>query len=320
MPDYCSAADLKKAYADIDRFDLKVTLDAYSFVEHSSPIYKLHDSGYVGRLYRAGADLGDAEVNLVAVDAEDEWFYDSTTDTLYVQVPSGSVTDWSWKAAYKAWATVKTEAITNAAGWLEDNLDPKMPRPIPMTTRTGGDYSYDYSIVLANALLACILIVRGSDPKHSIIPSLERQVFDPDVGLVSRINSGDMALSFEWTRSDGGFLEEGSTDSPTTGRPVDPVGTPLLDGYNRYKLEIVDAGTVTAAVDNETVTYKVTDVDGQEVVADTLINQKYQTAGGGMQVRWLPGVYSADDYWWLSVQTKAPSTSQFQTMRLHRRM
>jgi len=41
----------------------------------------------------------------------------------------------------------------------------------------------------------------------------------------------------------------------------------------------------------------------------------YHGIGGGYSVRFIPGVYTADDFWWLSVTGVAPNTSVIQQIR-----
>ena len=314
MPDYCATTDLQKVFVDIGNYDRKLNLSRNDWTVYSDDVDMQQDTGGVVKLYRDGVDLGTAEANVGACDADGKWYYKDGVDSEILYCFNTNAADtYTWQSAPTDWHTAQNNAITKASEQLETELDNRIQRPIPQSNRTGGG-TYDYVIVKATALLACILLVEASDPGASVLADLRNQLYGDD-GIITRINSGDLRLSFEWTRSDGGFVEEGAIDATTTGRPIDAVGSPTV-AYNRYKIKIGTGGTVTAGSDNTTVTFGVTDIEGTSVLGDTVIDQSgYHGIGGGYSVRFIPGVYVADDYWWLTVTGVAPSTNVIQEIK-----
>jgi len=321
MPSYCAATDLSKVFTDIGNYDRKLPLSQNDWtVYNASDVDMQQDTGPVGALFRNGVNLGSPQINVVACNADGKWYYSNKSgeEVLYCFNIAAAST-YTWMVAPTGWYTAQTNAISNASERLEGLLDPKMPRPLPETTRAGSTYDYDWPIVKATALLACIDLVEASAPGAAVLEDLRTQLFGEN-GIITQINAGIAKLSFEWTRSDGGALEVGAINGATTGRPVDAVGSPTVQ-YNRYKIKIGTGGTITAGTDNTTVTFGVTDLEGSTVVSDTVIDQtEYHGIGGGYSARFIPGVYTANDYWWLTVQDQsaAPDTSDIYQITLRR--
>jgi hypothetical protein len=318
MPDYCATTDLQKVFVDVGNYDRKLSFSRHDWTVFADNVDMQQDTGAVAKLYRNGVDLGAQQISAAACDADGKWFYKSgATDEILYCYNTNDADTYTWELAPLDWYTAQANAITNASEQLETLLDARLPRPIPQSNRTGGTYTYDYVIVKATALLACIMLVEASDPGASVLGDLRAQLYGDD-GIITRINSGDARLSFEWTRSDGGQLEEGSIDATTTGRPIDAVGSPTV-AYNKYKILIVTGDDVDAAVDNTIASFSVTDIEGNAVLGETIIDQAgYHGIGGGYSVRFIPGKYVADDYWWLTVVGVAPSTSVIQEIRMVR--
>jgi len=308
---YCNA-DLKRYYTNIDEFDLKKTL-MDEWVNISDNIWRYYDSGSVSRLYKDGEDLGDPQASEVAVNSNDEWFYDSTNDYIVMKIEGTAVIE-EMQVAPMDWPSAKVAAIADGAEWLEGLLDVRFPRPLPKNANG----NYDYIIERINGLLACIILIRTSNPEASEIDAIWRELYnDTETGLLQLLNSGKIKLGFEVTQSDKGAIEVGALDATTTGELTDPQGTATLD-YEKFKVEIVTGGTLTTGTKNETVTYKVTDSQGSEVNSVDYITGYYQPIGGGIEARFTPGVYVADDYWFVTVTAVPSSTQTIKSIKVSR--
>lgn len=307
---YCDS-DLKKYYANIDQFDLKKTFTD-EWVVHSGNVDKYPDSGSVSKLYRNGDDLGEAQASIAAISADGNWYYDSASDTLYCQNTNNADT-YEFQVSPLSWSDAKTAAISDAAEWLESELDNRFPRPIPRNSNG----SFDWAIKRLNGLLACVILIRSTDPGNAVLESIISEVTNPEkTGLLDRLNAGQIKLSFEITR-DGYWLADGATDSDTTGYITDLNGLPTVN-YDKYKIEITVGGTLATGAENETIKYKVTDSQGDEIFSADFIDGYYQPMGGGIVGRFMPGVYVAGDYWWLTVSGRASTTSTIGKMRVDR--
>jgi len=225
---YCNA-NLKRYYSNIDQYDTKKTL-TYDWEVHSGNVDVYADSGSVTKLYRNGVDLGNAQASAVACVADGNWFYDSDSDSLYCYNTNDAI-DYEFQVAPFDWADAKTNAITNGANWLESMLDGRFPRPLPRNA----DGTFDYILQQANGILACIILVRQTDPTAPIIESLMSQVLnDNNTGLLDLLNAGKIKLGFEITR-EGAFLSDGATDEETTGYIEGITGVPNTT-YDKFKM------------------------------------------------------------------------------------
>ena len=316
---YCSSSDLQKYYSPVDNYDLKMDMPNFEFVDQGSDVFQLNDAGAVIVAYRDGLDLGAAAATVGAISSENDWFYDSALDRFTIKLGSSEVaTDYRFQRAPMDWADSKTEACEIGSNQVNQFLDVRFPRPLPKISDNETDAEYDQAVVEMTAILACVHLIKSSGSEDWV--DLEARVFNEDgTGILDRLNKGEIKLSFELTKSDEGAITEVTTDASTTGYLTDAIGTASVDGYEVYLVKISVAGTLTAGTINTDAKYVVTDSQGNEIVASTLITGLYQTIGGGMSARWTPGVYKENDLWTLKVQTKGVDTSDIGVIRMVRR-
>lgn len=318
---YAQAADLKKHFARIDEYDLKNKLSDYKFVQHSGNTWKLQDSGSVVVLYLNGEDQGSAVANVGALSNDYDWVYVTSEDCLYILFATGDTpTDNSWRieAAPQDWDDAKTDAIKYASEMMESILDDRFPRPIPKTTSSKvSGVEYDYWVVMCTSLLAAWHLVKATDPGGEDHQNLTDQLGTPigaeNPGLLDKINNGDIKLSFELTDSDGAQIEEVSVNASSTGFPTEPIGEASVE-YEAYIIEIVAGGTITNGTANTSVSYKVTNSQGETVVSTTIIDGNYyHEIGAGIKARFVAeeagSVYTTGDKWVLIAQNEGINTS-----------
>ena len=307
---YCDA-DLKKYFANIDQYDLKKTLSD-EWVVHSEAVDKYADCGSVTKLYRNGVDLGTAKGALGSIAADGDWYYDSAADLLYCQNTNEANT-YEFQVSPLSWADAKTAAISDGAKWLESMLDGRFPRPLPKNN----DGTYDFILQRANGLLACILLIRSTDPTDSAAGQLLNELFnDAGNGMLDLLNAGKIKLGFEVSR-EGAILSDGALNSATTGYITDIQGTPNV-AYDKFKVLIGASGTLTTGTENTTITYTVTDSQGDLIHSAEYIDGYYQPLGGGIYGRFVPGVYTSGDYWFITVTgypNRSATTGQIKVVR-----
>jgi len=320
MATYCTASDLERFFVNIDAYDLKQTLNSLSTVTHSAGAlvtgYKITDTGSAAKLWIDGVELTlDSAIPTEA----NHWYYDSDADIVYfclenAETPTSSVI----QIAPLDWKTAKDDACEFGSEWLEGLLDSRFPRPIPKTTKSNSSRDYDYIIIKASALLACLHLIKATDPNSPDVEVIQNQLWnDVDTGIIDMINAGKIKLSFEITRSSGGEIISSSRDATTTGDLIDVLGSPTTT-YGRYKVEIVTGGTINEFSDNTTVTYKVTNREGETAVSTSEIDMGFQPVGGGMYARFTSGIYVAGDYWVIEVKGTPAETSVFRSIPLRR--
>lgn len=319
MATYCAVTDLQKYFTAIDNYDLKMDLPDFEFVNYSGDKWKLGDSGACVVLYRSGIDLGAASASEAALSAENDWFYDSSEDVLYIQLGSGDSPeddDIRLQRSPQDWSDAKTYACQVGTSKVDQELDARFPRPIPKVDDNPTGDDYDQAIVELCALYACLHLIEASGSEDYIDVS-RRITNEEENGLLDRLNSGAIKLSFELTRSDSGEIKEITTDATTTGFLTDAIGTPS-DTYEVYLATVAVGGTLSTGTENTTVTFGVTNSQGEVVQSNELMTGRYQSIGGGMSARWMPGVYVAGDQWSLTVKTTGPDTSTIGVIRMTR--
>ena len=305
---YITWPDVRSVLASVDAFDLKVNLNEDAFTDATQDT--LTDSGYIGRLFRDGIDLGAAEASAAAVTADSEWFYDSASDLLTTFNTNASDT-YEWMAAPDTLANIQAKFMNTGAEMFESILDPRYPRPFPKSDRTYSGASYEAPLIKGVALFAAREAILNSDPGSLELIKVENQLWnESETGLIDLIKKGELKFEFEKTDSDEhGEIVPGTLNAATTGYPVETFGNATID-YAKLKVKIGTGGTITYGTANTTIDYTVVDGDGTEIVSATILDiTEVQTIGYGVSISWADGVYTADDFWYIYVRQHATTSS-----------
>jgi hypothetical protein len=295
---YITWSDVRSVLASVDAFDSRIPLNENRFVDATQDT--LSDSGYIGRLYRDGVDLGAAEATAVAVDADSEWFYDSATDILYTFNTNVSNT-YEWMAAPDTLANIQAKYMNTGAEMFEA-VNPRFPRPLPKTDRAYSGASYEAGIVKGVALFAAREAIISSDPGSPELFKVESQLWnEQETGLIDLIKKGDLKFEFEKTDSDEhGEIVPGTITS-TTGYPIETFGEATVP-FAKLKVKVVTGATITYGTAG-TATYQVTDGDGTVLVSATIIDiDAIQPIGYGVSISWSAGIYTANDFWYIYIR------------------
>ena len=314
---YISWSDVRSVLANVDAYDSKIALPEHDFVASTQDT--LDDCGYIGRLYRDGVDLGAAESTAVAVDADGEWFYDSATDKLYTFNTNDPDT-YIWEAAPDTLANLQALYMNKGAEMLESVLDNRFPRPLPKSQRaySGGDY--EAPVVNTCALFAAREAILATDPGSPDLIRIENQLWnEAGTGIVDMIRAGTFKFGFETTESDKeGEITEGTINAATTGYPIETFGESTVS-FARVKVSIGTGGTITYGTANAAVTYSVIGGDGEAIVTNELVDiTQIQPVGNGVSVSWAPGVYTANDFWYIDMRQHSTTSGPIGSIDLRR--
>ena len=278
MPTYISSRDLKDVFPNLDEFDTKKPV--YGWGVDSGTRYVAHDSGLVTQLFVDGKDLGSAQSSLSAVNANDEWFYDSATDAVYYYNDASSPDDLLMEAG-EDFVTLKTRVMKDASNYVDSKLDATLPREQFLLK----DGTYDYLIRRLTGLIAAYFLVKGKDPSSQIATSL----FQEAQMHIEDLNSGRAKLSFQNT----GDASKGIVRKISVAGSLNIVDTRgnYRGSYDRLKVIVTTGGAIGTS--KYSVYAKDEDALKNNLVIQTeVINGDYQELAGGLQIRFQG---SADD-------------------------
>ena len=271
MPTYITARDLKDAYPNLDEFDTKKPI--YSWTVDSGSRYVSHDSGLVTALFVDGANQGSAQANKAAVDANGEWFYDSSVDAIYYYNDTNSPDDLLMEAG-EDFATLKTRVMKDASDYVDSKLDSNLPREQFLLK----DGTYDYLIRRLTSLVAAFFLVKGKDPTSQIAVSL----FQEAQMHIEDLNSGKAKLGYQ----NSGDASKGIVRKISVSGSLNIVDTRgnYFGSYDRLKVIVTTGGAIGTAKysvfakDDDT-------LKNNQVVTDEVINGDYQELAAGLQIR-----------------------------------
>ena len=314
---YCTHRDLKDVFPQIDEYDVKTPI--YGWVVVSGSKYAAHNSGLVTQLFVDGESLGSAQSAHTDLNVEGEWFYNSTDDVLYYY--SASTPADKLMEAGELFSTLITRIIKNASRYFDSRVDARLPRD-QWKDKEG---NYDYLVVRSTALIAAYFLVNSREPGNPI----SEQLFEEVNFNLDRINTGQVKLSYQ-VSSDAskGILRE--VTAPQNANPLHIVDT-RGDYYGTYDLLkiIVSTGGAIGTGKFDVYGADADNLKATKIVDADIINGRYQTITGGLQIRFAgkddSSVSTANDEWELEEfgryesMDESPNSGANTRMTRHRR-
>ncbi len=306
---YCAEADLRTIYPNIAKYGKKRVVAGWVADSALTDRYKSGSVGSISQLYKDGIELGTAKENLAAVDSNGEWYYDSDLDVVYYFNDGNNPNELDIEAGTD-WSTLVVDVILRASNEVFAIVGK------PILKHRYKDNNYDSVIVHSTAALACGFLIRPSNKE--LADNLELRYnndFDEfPKGILQKVRDSEISLSSEINPALGvGVLVEASLDDATTGG-IDDIRGSALDN-DTLKIEIVLGGTFSYGTANSTITYRVKGKSGTglmtlTLVQTTAINGDYQTLTNGMELRFIPGVYTTSDSWYVKISHEEVETHQ----------
>ena len=276
-PTYCTHRQLKDVFPQVNSFDNKRAV--YGWVESSTDLFKVFNSGLVTQLYVNGEKLGDAESSEPNANKEWRWVEEDDSLEFFSTAYTDSTIHDQLIEAGEDWDTLITRITGNASRYLDAKLDPNLPKE-QLKDKAG---NYDYIIVRTAALIAATFLIRSHDPTSEVANAL----MEDAQGNIDALNKGGAALSWQTTGdSSKGIIRDVSYTSGSV-RPVDTRGR-WSGTFDLIRVMIVTGGALDG-----TATYSVWVKDGDklgnqqgsQVVTAEKINGDYQSLAGGLQIR-----------------------------------
>jgi len=309
-----TTTDLIAVVPELESYDQKKLI--INWVQHSGQVYRADSVGFISQLYKDGQDLGAAQSALVDVDTDDEWYYDSASDVVYVDKASATPNECRMEAGVD-WETLKTRINNEQAERIRSFL------PFPILSRKGvgtqsaSSRNWDWVIIKSNAILTTAELVRDKNPE--LADELERRVIDPidQSGLLDRLKRGEYHLWNQKQNQNG--LTPISTDASTTGDIVDVKGESSVD-WDIIKI-VIDTGGTLSSGSASSLKYSTYGKDDTGIKISSLVSNEtvtggWDAVGHGMYVRFSPGVYVANDEWELEVNGGKYENSVMKTVQL----
>ena len=155
-----------------------------------SSVYPAYMTGSITVLFQDGKDLGAAQANIGAVDAEGEWFYDADTDKLSLYTATDPNTQ--ELLAGEDHATYSAAIRLAASRLLDSRVDTSHQTPFAKSK----DGTFDEIIIEATSYYLGSLVTKGRDP---VLSAMYRdQLFNIDkTGIIDQINAGSIKLASE---------------------------------------------------------------------------------------------------------------------------
>ena len=270
---YCTHRDLKDVYPNLDDFDVKTAI--YGWIVVSGSKYAAHNSGLVTQLFADGEDLGPAQSAHTDLNVLGEWFYNSAEDVCYYYTASTPAD--KLMEAGEEFSTLITRIMKNASRYVDSRIDAGIPRDA-FKDKEG---NYDYFLIRTASLVSIYFLINSMNPGSDVA---EKFLAEANFNI-DQINTGKTKLSYQVTGdSASGVLRE--VVSPQNANPLYIVDTRghYSGIYDLMKIVISTAGAIGTAK------YDVyhgdsTGLKQNKVVDAELITGKYQSVGGGLQVR-----------------------------------
>ena len=305
---FCNnTTDLQAVVSDIDKYDRKRVL-APNWVESGvTSLYYLFNTGYVGQLYKDGAEQTSVSDT---PNANNEFEWDSGSDRL--QFFMGGLSTSSMNStvfeAGQDWDGLKTTVCKEQADRIRSYINRPIYKRANATYQGASERDHDFIVVRINAILACADLVRSQDPEKA--DEIEAMALNDDgTGLLAKLKRREYVLWNETSfASEKGAIVEISLNGSTTGyiEDIKLNGPPGVD-YDEVRVVISTGGTFAVGTSSP-VYYDVyvkndSGLRMNKVVDAEQINGNYQSLAYGAQIRFQAGVFVANDEWSIIFQS-----------------
>jgi len=303
----CTQEDMQSILPSLGEYNRNTVLTTWSI--HSGNVYKSPSSGRVDMLYRDGNELTSV-ADLASVDSDGEYFYDSSSDVVYLFSSANPSTNHTIETGKDF-----TDSVNEARNRASELVRAIVAKPI--YKRKGVGYqgettrNYDEVLILSTAAMAVGLMVRPFDVDLATeIEEKYNNEGDPP-GILQLVRDGFIKLHHEFSadRSQG-LIVPVNVDSSTTGSIVDISGSPSRTDVLR--IQITTGGTL-AYGSASSIIYKVmasddTGVQTTAIVEGETLTGNYDTLGMGLKFKASQGVFTAGDYWFVDAISGIPET------------
>ena len=305
---FCNnTTDLQAVVSDIDKYDRKRVL-APNWVESGvTSLYYLFNTGYVGQLYKDGAEQTSVSDT---PNANNEFEWDSGSDRL--QFFMGGLSTSSMNStvfeAGQDWDGLKTTVCKEQAARIRSYINRPIYKRANATYQGASERDHDFIVVRINAILACADLVRSQDPEKA--DEIEAMALNDDgTGLLNKLKRREYVLWNETSfASEKGAIVEISLNGSTTGyiEDIKLHGPPRVD-YDEVRVVISTGGTFAVGTSSP-VYYDVyvkndSGLRMNKVVDAEQVNGNYQSLAYGAQIRFQAGVFVANDEWSIIFQS-----------------
>jgi len=319
-----STTDLQACVSDIDKYDRKRVLPPNWVESGVTSLYYLFNTGYVGQLYKDGAEQTSVSDT---PNANNEFEWDSNADRLqfFMGGLSTSAMNSTVFEAGQDWTTLKNTTCKEQASFIRSFLNDRAIYKRGNSNYQGAeDRDYDFVIIKSNAILACADLIRSYDTEKA------EELYElamGENGLLTRIKRGDFALWHETTKaSQGGSptISEISINANTTGyiEDIKLAAGPVHTSYDQVVVEIQTGGTfalgTASPVYYNVYTKDSTGLKMHKIVDNEQVIGDYQSLAYGAQVRMQAGFYTASDQWLITFQNDAMPVGSVSTGQVYR--
>jgi hypothetical protein len=314
---YCNTTtDLTMILPEIDNFDRKRLIQ--NFVVHSGSVYVSHDAGHISQLYIDGLEC-TLTSSLSDVDTNNEYFYNSATDALYVKSatnPNDLVVE-----ASEDWETIKSRVTKEKADFIRSFLNRPIYKIKNSNLQGANAREYDYVIIYCNAALAVAELVRTLDVERANEIEL-RIMNENNEGLLDRIKRGEFQLFNESSeRFQNGVIHFITYNGSSTGSILDTKGFPKVS-WDDVRLVITTGGTLSPG-SASTIKYSVYTKDDSGLrrnlaVENEILTGAYDPLAYGVYFRASEGVYTTNDEFSIVLSGMAEDNASVKSRQAYR--
>jgi hypothetical protein len=318
---YASISDLSNYFKTYSDFGSRFPIYNWTGVAGSSNLWISYNTGLVNVLFVDGYEYASPEDSSGAVNANNEWFYDSAANSVFYynsNYTSTTINNIVFEGG-QDFTTYMNQQLVNASMELNNLLDARYPTPLPKNTQisesaaSGLTVEYDALVIKATCYICASNLIRSKDPTSEEADYYYNLVTNAEgTGITDRLNKGEYKLSFEVDNKDS----QGSI------RKITQSGTmQLVETAGQYHGELYDVLRISCTTQGAygvakcKVEYYGSDrLFGSETTNNIVTGSLDGWSGlGGLQVRFQGDTMALHDQWEIPVSSEARKISNAST-------
>jgi len=215
---------------------------------------------------------------------DNQWMYSAEDDSVLLWTLSSTDPNDSLMESGEDWATHKTDLLYKASRYFDSYVDASLPQRM----HKNSEGEYPYLVIRTTAQICAYFLISSHDPENEDGLRIKEEYEE----TLDKLISGQIKLDYEKSSDSAkGILTELYSDSASTLKPLDIIGTYTGSNYDKILIKVHTGGYIGQAKfncyvrDDDALGVSGSAVGASTALEEEVIDGSYQSIGNGLFIR-----------------------------------